>query len=291
MDRLETRELRYFIAVAETLHFGRAAERLGIAQPPLSRAIRQLEHRIGAELFDRGGRQVRLTPAGEVLLHEGRKALEAVSAALLRTRRAAAPAPNLVLASKAGCNSDLLTAILNRFAAEQGAILVEPLICRTGEQAELLRNGTADLALLHGPWDDTSGFDTELLAVERQVAVMAKNHRLAGRSALLMADLAGEKLPRWPGQPDDGLDGPEIQEASQLTYLAALGRVVAILPESAREHARRDLAYVPVLDAPTSTVLLAWPERSRSLAVAAFVQVATEVARPVAEVSLGSLSG
>ncbi|MEU4087528.1 LysR family transcriptional regulator, partial [Streptomyces aureus] len=88
MDTLETRELTYFVAVAEELHFGRAAERLGMAQPPLSRAIQQLERRLGVCLLERNRRGVRLTDAGEVLLHEGRAALDATAAAARRTRRA-----------------------------------------------------------------------------------------------------------------------------------------------------------------------------------------------------------
>ncbi len=90
---METRELRYFVAVAEELHFGRAAERLGIAQPPLSRAISQLERRLGTTLLERTSRSVALTPAGEVLLSEGRAALDAVAAAERRTRRRAAVRP------------------------------------------------------------------------------------------------------------------------------------------------------------------------------------------------------
>ena len=90
---MELRHLRYFVAVAEELHFGRAAERLGIAQPPLSRAIGQLERRIGARLLTRSSRAVTLTEPGSVLLREARVALDAVAAAERRTRRAAlAPA-------------------------------------------------------------------------------------------------------------------------------------------------------------------------------------------------------
>ena len=89
MDDVEVRELRYFRAVAEELNFSRAAERLGMAQPPLSRAIRLLERRLGVQLFERTSRHVELTPAGNVLFTESAKALDAVTAAVRRTRRAA----------------------------------------------------------------------------------------------------------------------------------------------------------------------------------------------------------
>src|SRR5439155_11167476 len=114
---VETRELRYFVAVAEELHFGRAAERLGIAQPPLSRAIRRLEHRMGVTLLERTSRSARLTAAGEVLLAEGRAALEAVAAATRRTRRAGRPEQSLVLVMKPGSDAGLLPGILARYGS------------------------------------------------------------------------------------------------------------------------------------------------------------------------------
>src|SRR3954470_3058009 len=110
VDTVETRELRYFMAVAEELHFGRAAERLGMAQPPLSRAIQQLERRLGVALLERNRRGVSLTGAGEILLQEGRAALDATTAAVRRTRRAGSPGgprDRLVLAVKAGAFHEL----------------------------------------------------------------------------------------------------------------------------------------------------------------------------------------
>src|SRR6478736_4703566 len=173
--RVETRELRYFVAVAEELHFGRAAQRLGIAQPPLSRAIRQLERRLGVELLERTSRSVTLTEAGSVLLREGRAALDAVEAAERRTRRAALSAighPGLVLVTKAGASSELLSKLLDAYAAEPGAVTVDVLLCGPAEQERLLRNGRADVALLHLPFDSTAGFDTEELSTESQVAIL-----------------------------------------------------------------------------------------------------------------------
>ena len=160
---METRELRYFVAVAEELHFGRAADRLGIAQPPLSRAIAQLERRLGVALFERTSRSVALTGAGEVLLAEGRAALDAVDAADRRTRRAGRDTESLVLVTKAGAAGEILPKLLDAYAAEPGAVPVDVVLCRPGEQERLLRDGRADVALLHRPFDSTIGLDCEEL--------------------------------------------------------------------------------------------------------------------------------
>ncbi|WP_031111183.1 LysR family transcriptional regulator, partial [Streptomyces sp. NRRL S-146] len=149
---METRELRYFVAVAEELHFGRAAQRLGIAQPPLSRAIGRLERRLQATLLERSSRAVALTEAGAVLLREARAALDAVEAAERRTRRAAFAATGragVVLVTKAGASSDLLAKLLDAHAAEPDAVTVDLLLCGMGEQGPMLRDGRADVALLH----------------------------------------------------------------------------------------------------------------------------------------------
>jgi LysR family transcriptional regulator, benzoate and cis,cis-muconate-responsive activator of ben and cat genes len=282
---METRELRYFVAVAEELHFGRAAQRLGIAQPPLSRAIRQLERRLGVALLARTGRTVALTGAGAVLLREGRAALDAVDAADRRTRRAGLAAtgqPGLVLVTKAGASGELLAKLLDAYAAEPGAVAVDVLLCGPAEQERLLRDGRADVALLHRPYDSTAGFDTEELCTEGQVAVLPAGHPLTVRSSLRLADvtaLPDLPMPRWPGI--DGTypegPGPQVRDSAQLYQLIALGRAVAVMPESCRTHLRRDLATVPVPDAPLVTTVIAWPPHSRSHALADLVRAATRL--------------
>ncbi|MGW5369364.1 LysR family transcriptional regulator [Streptomyces sp. NPDC004009] len=280
---METRELRYFVAVAEELHFGRAARRLGIAQPPLSRAIAGLERRLGTLLLERGSRGVSLTGAGTVLLREARAALDAVEAAERRTRRAALTAsgrPAVVLAAKAGASAELLAKLLDAYAAEPGAVAVDVVLCGPGEQTQLLRDGRADVALLHRPFDDTAGFDTEDLHTEGQVAILPAGHPLSARPHVRLAEVTGLPdlpLPRWP-RPDGTFPdapGPQVRDHTQLTQLIALGRACAVVPESGRTGLREDVAAVPVLDAPRVTTVMAWPPQSRSTAVAGLVRAAT----------------
>jgi DNA-binding transcriptional LysR family regulator len=247
---VETRELRYFVVVAEELHFGRAAQRLGMAQSPLSRAIRQLERRLGAELLERTSRSVALTEAGSILLHEGRAALDAVDAAERRARRAATGHPCLTLVTKSGASDELLAKLLDAYAAEPGAVAVDVVLCGIAEQGRLLRDGRADVALLHPPHDSIVGFDIEELRTERQVAILPAGHPLTHRTQLRMADvtaLPDLPMPRWPGPDGEYPDGPgpQIRDSAQLYQLIALGRATAVLPESVRTHLRRDLATVP----------------------------------------------
>src|SRR5262249_46958393 len=159
-------------------HFGRAAQRLGIAQPPLSRAIRQLERRMGVTLVERTSRAARLTAAGEVLLQEGRTALEAVAAATRRAPRARPADPRPILAMKPGGDGGLLPHILAEYESQPGAIPVE-IVFSVGGRAAMLRDGRADVGLLHSPQNDLTGLDAEELRTERQVVVLPERHPLA----------------------------------------------------------------------------------------------------------------
>ncbi|MFD5053650.1 LysR family transcriptional regulator [Streptomyces tendae] len=271
---MESRSLRYFVAVAEELNFARAAERLGISPPPLSRAIRRLEAELGVTLFERTTHSVTRTPAGDVLLAEARVALDALDAAGRRARRAA-EGPKLVLAVKADGDAGLLEPILARYASQPGSVPVAVRLCGWQEQPRLLRAGEADVALVHAPFDGT-GLDTETLAAEPRVAVLAADHPLAARDRLELADLGldASSVERHIDEARRGHD-----DLAQVLTAVSLGKVVTLLPASVTSrYPRPGVAYRPVPDAPPVVLSLAWPRQSRSTATAALVRVATEIA-------------
>ena len=154
MSDLDDRQLRYFVAVAEELHFGRAAQRLDMAQPPLSRAIKEMERQLGVRLLERTTRQVSLTPAGEVLLRDARTALEAITAASERARSAGHAVPTLRVALKADYDAGLLPQMLDAYRAGDAVLPVELLLGGRGDQVAALRAGRADVALLPKPFDE-----------------------------------------------------------------------------------------------------------------------------------------
>lgn len=284
MDTVETRELRYFVAVAEELHFGRAAERLGIAQPPLSRAIQQLERRLGVTLLERNRRGVLLTGAGEILLEEGRATLDAAAAAVRRTRRAGdrgGGPDRLVLAVKAGAFHELLNKLLDAYAAEPGAARIDVLPSGMCEQEGMLRDGRADVALMHTPFNSLAGFDSVELMKEGQVAVLPARHPLATRKSLSLAEIADvPELPlaRWPGQDSfPSGPGPEVHDQTQLAQLIALGRTMTVFPESARTWLWEEHAAVPLSDAPPVTTHIVWPAHSRSQVLAGLIRTASRL--------------
>ena len=312
MNELETRQLRYFVAVAEELNFGRAAERLGMAQPPLSRAIRELERQLGVALLERTTRRVELTPSGEVLLRDARIALDAVTAAARRAQHAGERAPQLRVALKADVDGGLLPRILEAYAAQGTGRPATLVLGRYGEQAAALRDGRADVGLLLEPVD-ARGLDSEPLQSEPFLLAVAATDPLAANSEVCLADLASRTMPG--GEPAD--QGPvpaegcgfakaegerqarsgtlrgdrgSLRSASgstspasdlpEIFRLVELGQTVCFFPASLTDrYPRPDIVYLPVKDLPAATLSVAWPQDSRSTAVAAFVRAAVEVSR------------
>ncbi|SDS64987.1 LysR family transcriptional regulator [Actinoplanes derwentensis] len=282
MDLLETRQLRYFEAVAEEQHFGRAAERLGMAQPPLSRAIRDLERQLGVQLLVRTSRRVALTPAGRILLGEARIALDAVATAGNRTRHAGRDVPALRLALKADHDAGLLPKLLDAF----DVLPVELLLGGYGEQVPALHDGRADVALVTTPFDER-GLDSEPLVTGPRLVALAASDPLAARTSLRLPDLAGRLLP-WGSPAEQGLPKPPFEhheplDHSQIFSLIEVGSTVWFLPVwLADRFARPGIAYRPVGGLEPATLTVAWPARSRSAAVAAFVRTVQQIARDTA---------
>jgi DNA-binding transcriptional LysR family regulator len=190
----DLRQLRYFVAVAEDLNFTRAAERLHMAQPPLSAAIRQLEEQLGVELLQRTTRQVALTPAGRLLLERGRALLaqaDAVFAAVREVERA--PVGRLALGVTPAARFGVAPALLAACASDAAGVMLYPREDTTGVLLRDLRAGRLDLVLAFcAPRDDA--LQRERLRDEPAVLHVAAGHRLADRATVALEDLRDETL-------------------------------------------------------------------------------------------------
>jgi DNA-binding transcriptional LysR family regulator len=289
MDRLDLRLVEYFVAVAEELHFGRAAARLHIAQPSLSQQIRRLEQQLGVALLQRTSRKVELTPAGRTLLSEGRRLL-AQSRRTARATRAAA-AQRLIVGFTGSAGSGLLSDALAAFAERHAGVHVTVRELLLHSVDEIL-SGQVDVAftrLLPGQTD----LEVDVVAREPRVVAVAVTHPLAAREALTFADLRAESFVTNPiatGTPDrwlaeqhrHGLPGTAAAQAAsvqEILTLVAAGRGVCLVPESvARDSPRAGVAYLEVSDADPAVVSLARAPGSRRAVVDAFTQTVRDVA-------------
>jgi DNA-binding transcriptional LysR family regulator len=289
----ELRLLRYFMAVAEELHFGRAAGRLQIAQPSLSRAIRELERMLDTELFTRTKRSVRLTDAGDALLREAPRALTEIERAYEQTRRVGrGEAGELTLAFLPSTATELVPAIVRASREAYPGVHLRLLELLDDRQLEGLREGRLDLGVLRTRrQSDELAF--EPLRHERLTAAVARDHRLARRKRVRYADLRGEALIMWPraeaAETFDTIIGacrradfsPQvIQEASSahtIIGLAAAGVGVAVLASAFSTHTGADVAFIPITDSEL-VLYLAWRPQDPSPARDNLIAVARRVA-------------
>jgi DNA-binding transcriptional LysR family regulator len=235
---LDLRKLRYFAAVAEQRHFGRAAEQLHIAQPVLSRQIRALEHELGCVLFERTTRAVQLTPAGEALLEDTPRVLAASTSATRRAHRAARGARRLVVGFAPGLS---VSAAVRAFERVNPGIDVDMQRLNWFEQDEALRDGRVDAGYLRRPFD-SDGLRCITVGRELAVACLPATHPLARRLSLTSGDLNAENVL------DSGIRRSTTVE--EKFELIAAGRGIAVLPSSvAGYYSRPGLACLPITDA------------------------------------------
>jgi DNA-binding transcriptional LysR family regulator len=271
---MELRHLRYFVAVAETCHFGQAAERLHMAQPALSQSIRQLEGELGAVLLTRTTRQVRLTPAGEFFYDEARRVLQLLDGAVRGVRRVADGHRGLI---RVGFTGTAAFTQLPRFARILQSRLPEVALevhadLLTPAQTEGLQDGSLDLAVLRPPLADAE-LEVRTIESEPLVLALSADHRLADRPEIALTDLATEAFVLYNAQnsavndavhrvcQDAGFTPRREHEApgtAVLLPLVAAGLGVALVPASVRAVPLEGVVFREVRDAGTIDLALAW---------------------------------
>lgn len=270
---MELRHLRYFAAVAEELHFGKAAARLHISQPPLSVHIRELETEIGARLFDRSTRRVSLTPAGAAFQDRVAVVLALLEDAVTEAADFGAGKRGRVrVGFVSSASVTILPRAVRRFRDRYPAVEVQLEPLTTGEQLEGLRSQALDVGLIRTATveDDIS---IEPLLTEEMVAVVPREHPLAKLRSVAPAQLANEKLVLFPRDMMPGFVGQVwdllrphtvelnvIQEAihhETVVGLVSAGVGVSILPASVSRVQTPDIVIVPIDGAPRTSLMVA----------------------------------
>jgi DNA-binding transcriptional LysR family regulator len=264
---MELRHLRYFVILAEELHFGHAAERLHIAQPPLSQQIRQLEIELGFQLFHRTKRTVKLTEAGQVFLVEVKKIFKQLEQAIQTGRQTSrGEVGQLVLGFVSSAAYNILPEVLRRFRVEVPGVKLELHELTTDEQWQFLREGKIDVGFLRPGFFhnlvEEAIFETETIFREALVIALPQEHRLTSKAQIPVKSLINEQFilfPRSfsPGHYDTIISlcqqadfSPKvIQEAIQMqtiVSLVAAGMGVAIVPSSLQNLQRTGVIYKPI---------------------------------------------
>lgn len=268
---IDLRLLRYFIAVAEEGHLTKAAQRIGIQQPPLSQQIRVLEKELGVTLFNRLPRGMELTESGAALLADARAILAQLESTVAGVRRIAQGKMGRIAVgfTESASLHPFVHAVIRAFraAAPDVALTVEET--NTAELVEALRQKRLDLAFVRSPVGDASGLTLEPMLVEEMMAALPVDHPLAGngrRKSIALASLAGESFimtrrPSGPGLYDTiiaachaaGFSPRVMQESSKnlsTLSLVAAGLGVSVIPASLTRVNAEGIAYLKLNDAP-----------------------------------------
>ncbi|MBD8533979.1 LysR family transcriptional regulator [Plantibacter sp. CFBP 13570] len=280
---MELRQLRYFLAVAEELHFGRAARRLHMSQPPLSVQVARLEQEVGTALFDRSTRRVALTPAGRHLQARARHIVEELDTVRGEMRDFVdGLAGELTAGFVSSANYTVLPGVVQLFRASRPGVTLRLVPLTSGEQFDRLRDGTLDVGIVRDevpqtPSDTSPALTTEVVFEERLVACLPVGHPLAGRPEVTAEELMEVPMISYPRALMPGFVDrvAEVLGTSSRTQVVeevvhqetALGFVAAgvgttILPESVRQLVPPSIVVVPLAGSPTTRLLAARQERT-----------------------------
>ncbi|WP_440408212.1 LysR family transcriptional regulator [Neorhizobium petrolearium] len=292
---IEFRHLHYFVCVAEELHFSRAADKLGMAQAPLSQQIRQLEERLGTPLFHRTTRRVKLTPAGEIFLRHAQEILGGIDRAVTHTRSISGEDSGTICVSGVHLAlSHVMPPVIADFRKLYPAMTVDVQILGTAQQLELLQSNKVQVAFIR-PTNPAGFLKTEHILQEGFVAVLPKDHRLAQKNDLTVKDFAGEPLITYAplvgasyyhaimdALRRAGVYPVIVQEVSHtlaIGTLVAAGVGVAIAPSWLAHNPSPYVVYRRLNDIPAEVeLLIAWHAEEKSKTVIDFIEITRQIA-------------
>jgi DNA-binding transcriptional LysR family regulator len=293
---VDIRKLRHFVAVAEELHFGRAARRLSLTQPPLSMSIRSLEDEMGVRLFERTRRSVSLTHAGAVFLEEARGILDRTARAVDLTQAAyRGEMGRLTVGFLAATAYTLLPLVLRDFAARYPGVALDLRELTMPQQVEAFRRGDIDVGMLRSPVPDAA-LASEVIVEEKMIVALPTGHALAKLARIPAKKLAGEPFvmyPRLPGTVFHDLVMefcrragfvPRVSQQASQTHavmgLVSAGLGVALVSESVQIIRMRGVVFRPLAQgAPIVRTALAWQHGNVSPLVSAFLETGRVAAK------------
>ncbi len=291
---MELRHLRYFSTVATELHFGRAAEKLHIAQPPLSKQIQDLEAELGFELFNRTKRSISLTPAGQAFLVEVTQIFQQLDRAIdIGRKTSRGELGQISIGFVGSATYNILPVMLQQFRDRYPHVQIELHELTTDRQLIWLREGRIDIGLIRPPIIDKD-FTSEVIFQESLVVALPTNHHLAKLDSVDLSLLAAEPFILFPRQLAPGLYDPIIaicqaagfspqvvQECIQMQTIVSLVSAnmgVSILPESIQEAQRQGVVYKPILSRSLSidklaTIAIIWRQNDDSPTIQRLLEI------------------